>query len=156
MPAEAVLIRQFQSQDAVVCCQIVRSCAELDPQMPPAGKLEILRTETPELMCERASCFYVAVLVSGDEVTAIGGVELNEVRLLYVSPAWWRQGMGRSLLTHLESWVPPALFSDIFVYATPGAVQFYRAHGYQPRGEQVFVTGSGSVPTVFMTKRLFR
>jgi GNAT superfamily N-acetyltransferase len=156
MPEEAVLIRQFQPQDAVACSRIVRACLELDAQFPPAAKQEILRAEIPELMCERARCFYAAVLVAGDEVTALGGVELNEIRLLCVSPSRWRQGMGRSLLTHLESWVPPALFSDIFVYAAPGAVKFYRAHGYQPEGEQVFVAGSGSVPTVFMTKRLFR
>ncbi len=150
----ADFIRQFQPGDAVACSEILRTCIAMDQHMPAVSKQELLRAETPELMCERASLFYLAVHLSGDIVAAVGGVELNEIRLLYVTPSRWRQGIGGALLAHLESWIPPALFGDIFVYAAPGAVEFYRSHGYHPGGEHVFVVGNESVPTVFMTKIL--
>lgn len=154
MTAVVNFIRQFQPGDAAVCSQILRSCIELDQHLPAASKHELLRIETPELMCERASLFYLAAYLSGDAVVAVGGVDLNEIRLLYVAPSRWRQGIGGALLAHLESWVPPALFGDIFVYAAPGAVEFYRAHGYRSGGEHVFVVGNESVPTIFMTRTL--
>jgi GNAT superfamily N-acetyltransferase len=154
MPAETDAIRQFQSHDAVACNRIVRACLELDPLMPPGLKEELLPAESPEIMCERANRFYVAVYLLGDTVAALGGIELNEIRLLFVAPEHQHQGIGGSLLKHLETCVPPDLFGDIFVYSAPGAVGFYRSHGYQPGGEQVFVFGSCSVPTIFMTKKL--
>ncbi len=156
MPAETGAIRQFQSEDAVACTRIVHACLELDPLMPQEMKDALLRTESPEIMCERAMSFYVAVYPLGGAVAALGGIELNEIRLLFVAPEYQHRGIGGSLLKHLESWAPPDLFSDIFVYSAPGAVGFYRSHGYRPGGEQRFVFGNCSVPTIFMTKRFAR
>ncbi len=154
MPAEADAIRQFQTCDAVACNRILRACLELDPLLPPAVKEELLRAESPELMCERANLLYLAVYLLGDAVAAVGGIELNEIRLLFVAPEHQRRGIGGSLLKHLETWVPPHLFSDIFVYSAAGSEGFYRSHGYRPGGEQLFLFGACSVPTIFMTKTL--
>ncbi len=156
MPAEIDAIRQFQPHDAVACDRIVRACLELDPLMPPRQKEELLRAESPEIMCERAKCFYVAVYLREDAVVALGAIEMNEIRLLFVAPEYQHQGVGSSILKHLETWVPPDLFSDIFVYSAPASVGFYQSHGYQPGGEQMFASGNCSVPTIFMTKKLSR
>ncbi len=154
MTAVADFIRQFQPGDAAACSEILRSCIAMDEHLPAGAKQELLWTETPQVMCKRASLFYLAAYLSGDAVVAVGGVDLNEIRLLYVAPSRWRQGIGGALLEHLESWIPPALFGDIFVYAAPGAVEFYRSHGYRPGGEHIFIVGTQSVPTIFMTKLL--
>lgn len=154
MPSEA--IRQFQPRDAAVCDLIVRACLELDPMMPPALKEELLRAESPRVMCDRANSFYMAVCLVQDTIAALGGVELNEIRLLFVAPEHQRQGIGGRLLNHLESWVPPDLFGDIFVYSAPGSAGFYLSQGYQPGGEHLFVAGRFSMPTIFMTKKFAR
>ncbi len=154
MPGET--IRQFQSHDAEACNLIVRACLELEPLMPLLLKKELLRAESPAVMCERASCFYVAVYLVDDAVAAVGAVELNEIRLLFVAPGHQRRGIGSSLLSHLETWVPCGLFSDIFVYSAPASAGFYRSHGYEPGGEHLFVIGDCTMPTIFMTKKLAR
>ncbi len=154
MPGEA--IRQFQSLDAGACNMIVRACLELDPLMPPMLKKELLRAESPVVMCERAGCFYVAVQLVEDNVAAVGGIELNEIRLLFVAPKHQRRGVGSSLLRHLETWVPCGLFSDIFVYSAPASAGFYQSHGYEPGGEHIFTIGGYSMPTIFMRKGLAR
>ena len=151
--AESPLIRPFRPDDAEACSNIVRACLQLETLMAPAVIAELLRTESPEIMRERARLFYVAVCMLGNDVTAVGGVDMNEIRLLYVDPANQRKGVGSSVLRHLEALVPPALFGDIFVYSTPTAVPFYRAHGYEARGEHGFIAAGYTVRTVFMTKR---
>jgi GNAT superfamily N-acetyltransferase len=153
MPAEASRIRQFQPEDAAACSRIVRACVEMDPLTPPAVKEALLHGESPAVMQDRARQFYLAVCTLDATVAGVGGVDLNEIKLLYVDPEHQGQGIGGLLLRHLEAWITPALFGDIFVYATAGAVAFYQSYGYQPRGEHPFSLGAGAVATVFMTKK---
>jgi GNAT superfamily N-acetyltransferase len=153
MPAEG-RIRQFQSEDAEECCSLVRACLSLDPLIPLAVKEDLLRAESPAMMRNRAGLFYVAVFMLGSRVAGVGGLDLNEIRLLFVNPEHQHQGIGGSFLGHLEALVPPALFGDIFVYSTPDAAGFYHSHGYRSRGQHPFYVGEYVVPTIFMTKRL--
>lgn len=150
MPTE--FIRQFEPADAEGCSRLIRACLVHDPLVPQPSRQTILLSETPELMLERARNFYIAVYASDEVIAGLGGVDLNEIRLLFVAPGRRNRGIGSALLSHLESWIPSALFRDAFVYAAPGAVTFYRANGYVPKGEHIFPSGDVSVPTVFMTK----
>ncbi|MBZ5497305.1 MAG: GNAT family N-acetyltransferase [Acidobacteriia bacterium] len=154
MPVEIVLVRQFQPEDAEACSNLVRACMKSDPMMPPTAREQLLRAESAGTMCERASLFYIAVGMLGGGVAGVGGVDMNEIRFLFVEPGRQRRGVGSSLLKHLEALVPPALFGDIFVYSAPGAVGFYRSHGYQSGGEHAFAVGDCAVSTIFMSKRL--
>jgi len=77
---------------------------------------------------------------------------MNEIRLLYVDPLHQRRGIGRSLLAHLESMIPSALFPDVFLYSSHVAVGFYQAHGFQTRGPHAFLIEGEELTTVFMTK----
>jgi predicted N-acetyltransferase YhbS len=110
--------------------------------------------ESPAAMLGRTRRFYVAVCELEHRIAGLGGVEMNEIRLLLVSPEWQRRGVGRSLLEHLEAMVPAALFPDIFVYSSPAAESFYSAHGYMPKGKHVFRMGDQSLDTIFMVKKL--
>lgn len=149
------MIRPFGMKDADACCELIHACIRYDLEMPPAQRELLLRSETPQAMVERSGLFYVVVWESEDSVAGIGGLELNEIRLLYVSPAHQRRGIGGALLDHLEAMVPPALFKDVFVYAAPSAAGFYRTRGYESRGEHLFEAAGHMIPTIFMNKRLF-
>ncbi len=154
MPAPAGLIRQFQSEDADSCCDLVRACLRTDPLMPPAALERLLLAESPAAMRERATLFYLAVCVVEGRIAGVAGIDMNEIRLLYVDPKFRSRGVGGALLAHVESMLPPALFTDVFVYSAPGAVGFYRAHGYEPGGEHRVDVGGAIMATIFMTKRL--
>ena len=105
-------------------------------------------------MRERASLFYLAVHESAGEISGLGGLDLNEIRLMCVSPNHRREGIGRALITYFETLVPPDFFKDIFVYAAPGAVAFYRHLGFEARGESRFDIEGLPLVTIFMTRLL--
>jgi putative acetyltransferase len=105
-------------------------------------------------MLERSGLFYLAVEELEGEIAGFGGLDLNEIRLLFVSPHYRHRGVGSAILRHLEDMVPPALFKDIFVYAAPGAVGFYQSAGFRSGGEYVFDFEGFPLSTEFMTRDL--
>ncbi len=148
------MIRQFRTEDAPGCVRVIQACVERDPQISAALRQKLLRSESPEKMLRRASLFYVAVFDSDEGAWGVAGLDLNEIRLLYVVPEHQGEGIGGALLSHLESMIPPAVFTDIFVYSTFAAVDFYRARGYTSGGEFTFDIDGESLTAVFMTKAL--
>ncbi len=107
--------------------------------------------ETPHAMEERARLFYVAAYESENRVLGVAGLDMNEIRLLYVSPDQQRRGIGRALLDHLRPMVPGILFPDIFVYAATQAVGFYKACGFTEKGPFCFDIDGEPLTTIFMT-----
>lgn len=154
MPAEIGIIRQFQPGDAESCSNLVCAGLMADPLIPAEAKERLILGESPGVMCERAALFYMPVYVIANQIAGVGGVDLNEIRLLFVDPAHQRQGIGSALLRHLEAFVPPGLFENIFVYSSQGAEGFYRSQGYQSGGKHDYRFAGLSIPTVFMTKRI--
>ena len=148
------MIRQFQAEDAQYCSELIQACIDRDPQVSAALREKLVRAESPQTMISRARLFYLAVHDSKEGILGVGGLDLNEVRLLYVSPDHQGKGIGSALLAHLESMVPPSLFADVFVYSTFAAVNFYRSHGFAPDGEFAFDFEGEQLITVFMTKSI--
>ena len=144
------MIRPFQPGDASPCCDLIDACLDEDPSYSPALLRKIRNIETPENMMERARLFYVAVYESGGRILGVTGLDLNEIRLMHVSPEHRRQGIGRRLLEHIIGMVPPDLFADIFVYSSLRASDFYRACGFVDRGPFAFNLDGEVLQTVFM------
>ena len=144
------MIRPFQPADASACCRIIRACLEADASYPSALRSKIRAGETAQSMRERAELFYIAVYEEESRVLGLAGLDMNEVRLLYVAPDSQRRGIGRSLFEHIKAMVPGAMFPEIFVYSTIGASGFYGACGFQDKGPFVVDLGGESLQTVFM------
>ena len=145
------MIRQFRPEDASSCCRLVHACLDEDSSLAPSLKRKIQASETPQTMIERSGLFYVAVYEAEGRVEGLVGLDLNEIRLLFVSPDRQRRGIGRMLLEHAKSFVPGSLFADIFVYSSPQAVAFYRACGFLEKGPFDFRLEEERLHTVFMT-----
>jgi GNAT superfamily N-acetyltransferase len=145
------MIRQFQHQDAASCSKLIHACLENDPSYSYALREKIRRLETAQAMAERARLFYVAVYEAEDEILGVAGLDMNEIRLLCVSPEHRRLGIGRALLKHIKIMVPGFLFSDIFVYSSRQAAQFYLACGFVQKGPFAFDFDGEHLKTVFMT-----
>jgi N-acetylglutamate synthase-like GNAT family acetyltransferase len=95
------MIRQFQPEDAVACCALIHACLANDSSISSALREKLLSSETPQSMEERAKLFYVAVYQSGNRILGVAGLDMNEIRLLCVSPERRRSGIGRILLQHI-------------------------------------------------------
>ena len=145
------MIRQFRTEDASSCCRLIHACLQSDSSLPLSLRKKIRNSETPENMAERARLFYVAVFESEGQILGIAGLDMNEVRLLCVSPMHHRRGIGRILLEHIKTMVPKELFSDVFVYSSLQAVNFYKACGFMEKGCFSFELGGEPLRTIFMT-----
>jgi GNAT superfamily N-acetyltransferase len=148
------MIRQFQPADADSCCKLVHACLALDPQLSRTLYNTLRNLESPQAMRRRSTLFYMAVYESHDGITGVAGLDMNEVRLLYVSPEHHSQGIGGILLHHLETMVPSSAFADIFVYSTPSATGFYSRRGFKGMGEYSFDLNGEQLKTIFMIKLL--
>ena len=145
------MIRQFRQQDAVSCSRLIQACVQEDPSYSLTLGEKICRLETAKAMTERARLFYVVVYESEDGILGIAGLDMNEIRLLCVSPEHRRLGIGQALLQHLKAMVPGLLFADVFVYSSPQAAEFYRACGFCEKGPYLFDLGGEQLKTIFMT-----
>jgi N-acetylglutamate synthase-like GNAT family acetyltransferase len=145
------MIRQFQSTDAVICSKLIHDCLQKDLSLSPLLREKMQQQETPERMLERDRLFYTAVYESKNRILGIAGLDMNEIRLLYVSPDHQYQGIGRALVDHIQSMTPGALFQDIFVYSSLPSVGFYKACGFEEKGPYSFTVDGMIIPTVFLT-----
>jgi len=145
------MIRQFRPEDASSCCRLIRVCLDGDPSYPPAVRQKILTGETALSMDERARLFYVAVHELENGIAGVAGLDMNEIRMLYVAPEHRRRGIGRAFVEHFKSMVPSVLFADIFVYSSIHAAAFYKACGFIEKGPFCFDLGGELLPTIFMT-----
>jgi N-acetylglutamate synthase-like GNAT family acetyltransferase len=148
------MIRQFQSADAVDCSKLIHACLQKDLSLSPLLREKMRQQETSERMLERNRLFYTAVYESKNRILGIVGLDMNEIRLLYVSPDHQYQGIGRALVDHIQSMTPGAFFQDIFVYSSLPSVGFYKACGFGEKGPFHFNFDGWSIPTVFLTFKI--
>jgi GNAT superfamily N-acetyltransferase len=146
------MIRTFIPEDADPCCSLIHACIDKDAAIPAALRDKMIRSESPHTVLERSRLFYMAVYESDSRISGVAGLDMNEIRLLCVSPAHQRHGIGRALLNHMISLVPEYLFPDVFVYSSLEAVPFYQAAGFEERGPAAFVFAGAKLQTVFMTR----
>lgn len=144
----------MRSGEAAACSALARACLQGDPSLPDGLREALARAERPEAMQERARLYYVAVCEIDGIPAGVGAIDWNEIRMLCVAPDLQRRGIGSLMLQHLETTVPPALFREIFVYASPSASGFYARNGYEARGRHAFRIDRYEIETVFMVKRL--
>ena len=144
------MIRQFRPGDASSCCALIDACLEQETSYSPSLLRKIRSIETPQSMTEHAKLFYIAVYESEDRILGVAGLDLNEIRLLYVSPEYQRRGIGRMLLEHISGLVPSILFAEVFVYSSEQAVAFYKACGFVDKGPFTFDLEGEALRTVFM------
>jgi N-acetylglutamate synthase-like GNAT family acetyltransferase len=143
-------IRPFRPEDAQSCCILIQECLNDDSSLNPSLRQKLQENESPQTMEERAKLFYMAVYESESKIVGIVGLDLNEIRLLHVSPERRRSGIGRALFRHICEMTPDSFFSEIFVYSSLSAVDFYKAQGFIEKGQTIFDVGGEPMPTVFM------
>jgi GNAT superfamily N-acetyltransferase len=149
-----IAIRQFRPDDAQRCSELIRHCIEADESISQRMRNILLEADSADALDRRARSCYIVVGESEFGIVGVGALELNEISLLYVAPEYQHRGVGAYLLAHLESLVPAALFTNVFVYCSLNAARFYAEQGYRDGGAHSFEIGGEGLPTVFMTKAI--
>ena len=82
-------------------------------------------------------------LHSGDRIVAMIGLKRNEVGHLYVHPAHYRKGLGRTLVEFATKKFREAGYKDMMVMASLNAVDFYKRCGFTEQSHGSFKVGAG-------------
>jgi ribosomal protein S18 acetylase RimI-like enzyme len=150
------MIRPFRFDDAMPCWRLIQDCLNSDPFLSPSISRKLRDGESPQTITERARLFYIAVFELDSEIVGIAGLDLNEIRLMYVSPRRRRTGIGKALYYHLAEMAPDTFFREIFVYSSPSAVGFYKALGFVEKGPVSFDVDGELMTTTFMSSPIHR
>ncbi|MEK6257127.1 MAG: GNAT family N-acetyltransferase [Planctomycetota bacterium] len=81
-------------------------------------------------------------------------MEGTELVGLYVSPSVRGQGIGRSLLAHLESFAAKQGIVRLHLTSTPSALDFYLRNGWRAGDTQVVKIMGVDFEETFLSKRL--
>ena len=150
------MIRQFRPEDASSGCELIQACLADDPSYSTTLREKFRSSETPQSIIDRARLFYIAVYELEGRILGLAGLEMNEIRLLYVAPEFQKRGIGRQLFEHLRDMIPGTLFADIFVYSSEQAAGFYRACGFIDKGPFTLHFDNEPLRTIFMAYPLCR
>lgn len=146
------MIRQFRIEDAAACRRVIHDCLIHDMSISTTIRERLLDAETLASIEERGRLFYVAVHETDGCIDGLAGLDMNEIRILCVSPGRQGRGIGKSLVEHLLSMVPDIPFREIFVYSSRPAAGFYRSLGFVEKGPVAFDVEGEELETIFMTR----
>ena len=92
---------------------------------------------------ERAALAAIAGRFVGTAIAAKRG-RVAYLWGMYVHPAHQRRGIGTALLRHVADWLCASTVIEARVLASsPWAMNFYRRHGFQQVGEELFEAAPG-------------
>ncbi len=95
-----------------------------------------LSLETPLWFVTTASSVKIACLWLGIAIDQVNGVRHPNILLIYVDPVYRRQGIGRALMSHAQTWATDRGYTQIGLQvftANQPAIELYQQLGYQPR-----------------------
>jgi len=124
------MIREFRPDDARPCCELIRASIRDDRSIDAPVRALILESESPESVRERARLYYLAVYESEGSALGVAGLDLNEVRLLFVSPGHRRRGIGRALMRAFLEGFRGTVYLEVRE-SNQAARAFYKSLGFQ-------------------------
>jgi GNAT superfamily N-acetyltransferase len=114
---------------------------ELYPQQQNYQHLQLtvdryLSSETPLWFVTTSNSTKIACLWLGIAIDQVNGVRHPNIFLVYVDPAYRRQGIAKALLQHAEAWAKNSGYTQMGLQvftANRSAIELYQQLGYQPR-----------------------
>ena len=92
--------------------------------------------ETPLWFVTTAGSAKIACLWLGIAIDQVNGIRHPNILLVYVDPAYRRQGIGKALIKHAEAWAKDRGYTQmgLQVFTTnQSAINLYQQLGYQAR-----------------------
>jgi GNAT superfamily N-acetyltransferase len=114
---------------------------ELYPQQQDYQHLQLtvdryLSFDTPLWFVTNTSSTKIACLWLGIAIDQVNGVRHPNIFLVYVDPAYRRQGIAKALLQNAEAWAKNSGYTQMGLQvftANRSAIELYQQLGYQPR-----------------------
>jgi citrate lyase synthetase len=149
------MIRLFTNKDSESCRRIIEMCFDYSVILEEKAKAHVRKTYTKDGYFESKAVLYpLFVYEKNRNVVALGGIEGNVIKKLYVAPEEQGKGIGTEMLVHLESIGIEAGHKEFVLYCFENSVGFYKNRGYSIVGPYFFKGDRIEVPTIEMRKRV--
>ncbi len=93
-------------------------------------------SETPLWFVTTSNSTKIACLWLGIAIDQVNGVRHPNIFLVYVDPAYRRQGIAKASIEHAEAWAKNSGYTQMGLQvftANQSAIELYQQLGYQPR-----------------------
>ena len=133
MQPKEIKIRRFQSTDARSVSRLFRRCLlEVNRKEYPASVIDqMIRAFSPMGVVQRTKWLRCFVAVRGSRIVGTGGICINKIYSVFVSPHLHGQGIGRVIVNFLESAALRSGHKKILPGSSVNAEPFYRSLGYK-------------------------
>lgn len=155
-------IRKFHLADAERCREIIRDCFDkeicIDEKSPELDKQarEYVRNwfAAPGYLESKAKTYPIFVYELNGNIIALGALDENEIKKLYVDPDFHEQGIGTEMLSRLEEIAAEDGNKTVVLNAYANSVNFYKHRDYDEIHPEVFERDGVRMPTIKMKKEL--
>lgn len=147
------MIRLFNPKDEENCRRIVERCFDLSIILGQKEKEYVRKVYTQEGYFQTKAIKYpLYVFEKEGLVLALGGIEGNEIKKVYVNPDNQRSGIGSAILEYLEQIAISKGNLEIVLYCFDNSIDFYKRRGYISKGQHFFEGEGIRIPTTKMIK----
>lgn len=149
------MIRLFSKKDSEICKDIVARCFDRSVILEEIAKQYIKERYMSTGYFESKSREYPLFVYEKDgKVIAIGGIEGNMIKKLYVDPDEQGKGIGREMLNHLEDVAIRTGLIEVLLDSYENCAGFYEKQGYSVV-KPFYREGDGvKIPIIIMKKVL--
>ena len=147
-------IRLFQQTDAVQCCKIINACLQDMDGLNMTARQYVRDKNHPSTLFKELNQYYSLVYSKADVIIGLGSLDENEIKRMYTSPQYQKQGVGQAILHNLEIKAKLQGINKLILQSSPSAVGFYQKYGFIRLKPGSTVIGAAVFHYVTMEKRL--
>ena len=149
-----MLIRRFASKDAQSCCDVINSCVPSMAGLNQAARFYVLSKNIPSDFIADIGNTFALVAELHRQIVAVGTLDGDTIRRLYVCPDIQGKGVGQAMMEALEKEARKRDVAMLRVEVAPSAIDFYEKMGYVQKGMTHSEIGKAVFEYMQMTKEL--
>ena len=149
-----MLIRRFSAKDAQSCCDVINSCVPSMKGLNSAARFHILTKNIPTEFIADIGDSYALVGELHRQLVAVGVLDGDMIRRVYVCPDVQGKGVGQAMMDALEDEAYRRGVAIVRVEVAQSAIEFYERLGYVQQGISRTEVGKAVFEYMQMTKEL--
>lgn len=149
-----MLIRRFTPNDAPAVCDVINSCVPSMQGLNAAARFQLLSKNAPTEFIAEIADSYALVIELHRQHVAVGTLDGDMIRRVYVCPDVQGQGIGQAMVNALETEASKRGIDVVRIEVAQNAIEFYEKLGYIQKGINRSENGKAVFEYMRMTKEL--
>lgn len=142
-------------KDARRISYLIHKNTDANPNRYTAEQIQAWKKyNTPTQIANQLNDRTVFCAKIGNRLVGTIALKAGMVLGFYVSPSYRGKGIGRTLLSHLETYARRQHLSKLHLTSSPSALRFYKNNGYKVVDDVVEVVNGVEFPETLMEKIL--